>query len=141
MIGYIIIGFGQIEFLGFGLIGNGFCKLNKNFEIPVIYYFQLLAISQGASPEEVGLKYHKIMPNKFLEKLPQKKRPGGQLRGRPIQGKGGQWYNKYGEQLTDSVDIKDAEYTERYWAREENDERVRENMMEITTMAADHWVK
>jgi len=39
------------------------------FRIPVIYYFQLLAIAQGASPEEVGIPYHKIMSDTLLEKL------------------------------------------------------------------------
>ena len=43
----------------------------KKFEIPVIYYFQLLALAQGASPQEVGIQYHKIMPEKFQEKLSQ----------------------------------------------------------------------
>ncbi len=44
-------------------------KVDKEFQIPVIYYFQLLAIAQGASPEEVGINYHKIMPEEFLAKL------------------------------------------------------------------------
>jgi heterodisulfide reductase subunit B len=46
-------------------------KYGKKFEIPVIYYFQLLAIAQGATPQEVGLQYHKIMPETFQEKIKQ----------------------------------------------------------------------
>ncbi len=42
---------------------------NKNLQIPVIYYFQLLALAQGASIEQVGIPYHKIMPQWFVEKL------------------------------------------------------------------------
>jgi heterodisulfide reductase subunit B len=44
-------------------------KVGKEFNVPVIYYFQLLALAQGAKPEDVGIKYHKIMPGTFLEKL------------------------------------------------------------------------
>ncbi len=44
-------------------------KVKKDFQIPVIYYFQLLAIAQGISPEEVGVTYHKIMTEDFLGKL------------------------------------------------------------------------
>jgi heterodisulfide reductase subunit B len=40
-----------------------------DLQIPVIYYFQLLAIAQGFSAEDVGLKYHKIMTEAFKEKL------------------------------------------------------------------------
>jgi heterodisulfide reductase subunit B len=42
---------------------------NKNFQIPVVYYFQLLAIAQGATTQEVGIQYHKIMSEPFLQKL------------------------------------------------------------------------
>jgi heterodisulfide reductase subunit B len=44
-------------------------QFEKNLQIPVIYYFQLLAIAQGASIEKVGIPYHKIMPKTFIEKL------------------------------------------------------------------------
>ena len=44
-------------------------QFKKNRQIPVIYYFQLLAIAQGASIEKVGIPYHKIMPKTFVEKL------------------------------------------------------------------------
>jgi len=44
-------------------------QFEKNIQIPVIYYFQLLALAQGASIEAVGIPFHKIMPQKFVEKL------------------------------------------------------------------------
>ncbi len=44
-------------------------KFNKNLQIPVLYYFQLLAMAQGASTDLVGIPYHKIMPTDFIEKL------------------------------------------------------------------------
>ncbi len=44
-------------------------KFKKDFQIPVLYYFQLLALAQGATVEDVGINFHKIMPDKFLEKL------------------------------------------------------------------------
>jgi heterodisulfide reductase subunit B len=44
-------------------------SFNKQFQIPIIYYFQLLAIAQGASVDEVGLSFHKIMTDELIEKL------------------------------------------------------------------------
>lgn len=44
-------------------------KFGKDIQVPVFYYFQLLALAQGASLEEVGIQYHKIMPVPFKEKL------------------------------------------------------------------------
>jgi heterodisulfide reductase subunit B len=44
-------------------------KFEKEIKIPVVYYFQLLAMALGASADEIGLKYHKIMPETFLEKI------------------------------------------------------------------------
>ena len=44
-------------------------KFKKDFQIPTLYYFQLLALAQGASLEEIGIHYHKIMPESFLEKI------------------------------------------------------------------------
>jgi heterodisulfide reductase subunit B len=37
----------------------------------VLYYFQLLALAQGAGTDLVGIQYHKIMPPHFVEKLNQ----------------------------------------------------------------------
>jgi heterodisulfide reductase subunit B len=51
----------------------GQLRISRNFktelQIPVIYYFQLLAIAQGADTNTVGIQYHKIMPAAFIEKL------------------------------------------------------------------------
>ncbi len=44
-------------------------KFNKKFAIPVFYYFQLLGLAQGFSPEEIGLQRHKIKARPTLEKL------------------------------------------------------------------------
>jgi heterodisulfide reductase subunit B len=44
-------------------------NFNKEYKIPVLYYFQLLAIAQGASLDEVGVRYHKIMTDELLKKL------------------------------------------------------------------------
>ncbi|MBU0509064.1 CoB--CoM heterodisulfide reductase iron-sulfur subunit B family protein [bacterium] len=37
--------------------------------VPPVYYFQLLGLAQGLSPQEVGLDRHKIRPTAMLEKL------------------------------------------------------------------------
>ncbi|MBU1023286.1 CoB--CoM heterodisulfide reductase iron-sulfur subunit B family protein [bacterium] len=42
---------------------------DKKFETPVVYYFQLLALAQGINPDLIGLKWHKIKPKAFLEKI------------------------------------------------------------------------
>jgi heterodisulfide reductase subunit B len=42
---------------------------NRKFEIPIVYYFQLLALAQGASPDQVGIKWHKVKTKEFLEKI------------------------------------------------------------------------
>lgn len=44
-------------------------KRGKNFNIPVIYLFQLLGLAQGLSAEEVGLHKHRIKADKVLEKI------------------------------------------------------------------------
>jgi len=44
-------------------------KRGRNFNIPVIYLFQLLGLAQGLSAEEVGLHTHRIKADKVLEKL------------------------------------------------------------------------
>ncbi|MHA2290210.1 MAG: CoB--CoM heterodisulfide reductase iron-sulfur subunit B family protein, partial [Promethearchaeota archaeon] len=40
-----------------------------NYNIPVIYLTELLALAMGFSPEELGLKFHRIRLNEILEKL------------------------------------------------------------------------
>lgn len=40
-----------------------------NYNIPVIYITELLALAMGFSPEEIGLKFHRIRLNEILEKL------------------------------------------------------------------------
>ena len=44
-------------------------KFNRKYELPVIYYFQLLALAQGIQPEEVGLNRHKVKVQPVLDKL------------------------------------------------------------------------
>ena len=44
-------------------------KFGKKLDIPVVYYFQLLGLAQGLSPEEVGLNNHKVKVDPILEKL------------------------------------------------------------------------
>jgi heterodisulfide reductase subunit B len=44
-------------------------SFGKEYKIPIIYYFQLLAIAQGATPEQVGIQYHKILSDSFQEKI------------------------------------------------------------------------
>ncbi len=45
-------------------------KYKKDFNIPVIYSFQLLGLAQGLKPEEVGLNMHKVKVDKILEAVP-----------------------------------------------------------------------
>lgn len=47
-------------------------KLNRVFDIPVIYYAQMLGLAQGFSVEEVGLHLHRIKVDKILEKVEEK---------------------------------------------------------------------
>ncbi|MEO0094327.1 MAG: CoB--CoM heterodisulfide reductase iron-sulfur subunit B family protein [candidate division WOR-3 bacterium] len=44
-------------------------KKGREFNIPVIYLFQLLGIAQGLKPEEVGLHTHRVKADKVLEKI------------------------------------------------------------------------
>uniref|UniRef100_A0A7V0Z797 CoB--CoM heterodisulfide reductase subunit B n=1 Tax=candidate division WOR-3 bacterium TaxID=2052148 RepID=A0A7V0Z797_UNCW3 len=44
-------------------------KKGKEFNIPVIYLFQLLGLAQGLKPEEVGLHTHRVKPERVLQKL------------------------------------------------------------------------
>lgn len=42
-------------------------KVKKKFDVPIIYYFQLLGLAQGLSVEEVGLNMHKVKADRVLE--------------------------------------------------------------------------
>jgi heterodisulfide reductase subunit B len=44
-------------------------KYGKTYNLPVIYYFQLLGIAQGLNPRDVGLHRHKIKTDGIIEKL------------------------------------------------------------------------
>lgn len=44
-------------------------KKGREYNIPVIYLFQLLGLAQGLNPEEVGLHTHRVKVDKVLEKL------------------------------------------------------------------------
>lgn len=44
-------------------------KLNKDFNLPIIFYFQLLGLAQGLNPEELGMHLHKIKLDPILNKI------------------------------------------------------------------------
>lgn len=44
-------------------------KMNREFNMPVIYYCQLLGLAQGLTPEEVGLHLHRVKIDKVLDKI------------------------------------------------------------------------
>lgn len=44
-------------------------KKGTAFNIPVIYYFQLLGLAQGLSPEDVGLHLHKVKADRVLSQM------------------------------------------------------------------------
>ena len=44
--------------------------------------------------------------------MPRRKRPGGALRGKPVQGPKGEWYNALGERINYSVDLA---YSRAFW--------------------------
>lgn len=44
-------------------------KFKTKFAMPILYYFQLLGLAQGFTPQEVGLQRHKIPVKPALEKL------------------------------------------------------------------------
>ena len=44
-------------------------KKNTKFDIPVIYYFQLLGLAQGLTAEDVGLGLHKVKADRVLERV------------------------------------------------------------------------
>jgi heterodisulfide reductase subunit B len=41
-------------------------KLKREFDVPIVYYFQLLGIAQGLDPREVGLHMHKVKVDRVL---------------------------------------------------------------------------
>jgi len=41
-------------------------KLKKTFDLPIVYYFQLLGIAQGLDPKAVGLHMHKVNVDSIL---------------------------------------------------------------------------
>ena len=52
--------------LGQIMIGR---KKGKEYNIPVIYLFQLLGLAQGLTPEQVGLHTHRVKADKVLNKI------------------------------------------------------------------------
>ncbi len=42
-------------------------KFKKKLDVPVVYYFQLLGLAQGLSPEEVGLHMHKVKAKSLID--------------------------------------------------------------------------
>ncbi len=44
-------------------------KKGREFNIPVIYVFQLLGLAQGLTAEDVGLHLHRVPPTKVMEKI------------------------------------------------------------------------
>jgi heterodisulfide reductase subunit B len=42
-------------------------KYEKTLDVPVVYYFQLLGIAQGLTPEEVGLNMHKVKAKSLMD--------------------------------------------------------------------------
>lgn len=48
----------------------------KKFNMPVVYYFQLLGLAQGFEPDAMGLKLHKVKATDMLTKLHSAEREG-----------------------------------------------------------------
>jgi len=44
-------------------------KMHREFNLPVIYFCQLLGLAQGLTPEEVGLHTHRIKIDKIMEMI------------------------------------------------------------------------
>ena len=44
-------------------------KKKREFNMPVVYYCQLLGLAQGLTPEEVGLHVHRVKVDSVLEKI------------------------------------------------------------------------
>jgi len=44
-------------------------KMNREFNLPVIYFCQLLGLAQGLAPEDVGLHLHRIKVDRIMEMI------------------------------------------------------------------------
>jgi heterodisulfide reductase subunit B len=44
-------------------------RYQRKFDLPIIYYFQLLGLAQGLSPQDMGLYRHKIKTDPVTDKL------------------------------------------------------------------------
>ncbi|MBD3236785.1 MAG: CoB--CoM heterodisulfide reductase subunit B, partial [Candidatus Eisenbacteria bacterium] len=44
-------------------------KTGERLDVAPVYYFQLLGLAQGLTPDEVGLTRHKIKPRSLFEKI------------------------------------------------------------------------
>ena len=44
-------------------------KYKKSFEVPIVYYFQLLGLAQGLKAEDVGLHMHKVKVDRIFDKV------------------------------------------------------------------------
>ena len=44
-------------------------KTGEKLDVPPVYYFQLLGLAQGMSPEELGLTRHHVQPRSLLAKI------------------------------------------------------------------------
>lgn len=42
-------------------------KLKKTFDVPVVYYFQLLGVAQGLAPKDLGLDMHKVKVQRIFD--------------------------------------------------------------------------
>jgi len=42
-------------------------KLKKTFDVPIVYYFQLLGLAQGLDAKDVGLHMHKVKAERLLK--------------------------------------------------------------------------
>jgi heterodisulfide reductase subunit B len=49
-------------------------KMNREFNLPVIYFCQLLGLAQGFTPEEVGLHMHRIKIDQIMEIISEPKK-------------------------------------------------------------------
>ena len=49
-------------------------KKDREFNLPVIYFCQMLGLAQGLTPEEVGLHMHRIKVDKIMEKIAKTKK-------------------------------------------------------------------